>query len=87
MTWKEERDFWPIITRVDALDGDCFDVTLSNGHAILLDLSSRIHEPEFAQLIADRLFDRPKTDGQRIYWAYGPTFTLADILAFLAQDT
>lgn len=41
----------PTIASVDSLDGDCFDITLFNGHVLLLDFSGRIHEPAFAALI------------------------------------
>lgn len=76
----------PTIVSVDALDGDCFDVTLSNGHVILLELKNRIDEPAFAELIRNRLFDRPQTDGKRLYWINGPSFTVAEIFTMLATD-
>lgn len=82
MLWQndnEECRTLPTITGVDSLDSDCFDVTLSNGHVLLLDFSGRIHEPAFAALIKARLFDRPQTDGERLYWPGGPSFTLPEI--------
>ena len=33
-----------------------------------------------------RLFDRPQTDGKRLYWVDGPSFTVAEILTMLAKD-
>lgn len=73
----------PTIVQVGALDGDCFDITLSNGHAILLDLGSRIKEPEFAALIENGCLEKPQTDGARLYWPEGPSLTLAEIFSML----
>lgn len=85
MLWQEQHEMkLPTIARVDALDGDCFDVTLSNGHTILLELGDRIDEPVFAKLIAQKLFDRPQTDGKRLYWIDGPSYTVEDIFNMLA---
>ena len=83
MTWESEL---PTIAKVGALDGDCFDITLSNGHSIFLELGDRIHEPAFARLIEQHLFDRPQTDGKRLYWVDGPSFTVAEIFAMLTKD-
>lgn len=83
-TWNMPVDDLPTIVSVDALDGDCIDVTLSNGHTILLELGNRINEPAFARLIEKRLFDCPQTDGRRLYWINGPSFTVAEIFAMLA---
>lgn len=83
MTWKSEL---PTIAKVDALDGDCFDIVLSNGHSIFLELGDRIHEPAFAKLIESRLFDRPQTDGKTLYWVGGPSFTVEEIFKILASS-
>lgn len=85
MTWNKVEAELPTIAKVGALDGDCFDVTLSNGHTILLELGDRIDEPAFAKLIEAHLFDRPQTDGKRLYWVDGPSFTVAEIITMLAQ--
>ena len=34
MTWKPTEAELPTIAKVDSLDGDCFDILLSNGHSI-----------------------------------------------------
>jgi hypothetical protein len=73
------------IARVGALDGDCFEVVLSNGHTIFLELGSRIREPVFASLIERGVFDKPRTDGTRLYWPDGPAITLAEIFAMLTS--
>lgn len=86
MTWHKKEAPLPTIVKVGALDGDCFDVTLSNGHTILLELGKRINEPPFARLIENHLFDRPQTDGQRLYWVDGPSFTVVEIFDMLAQS-
>lgn len=86
MVWKSMDQELPTIISVDALDGDCFDITLSSGHTILLELGDRVKEPAFAQLIENRLLDRPLTDGKRLYWVGGPSYTVAEIFAMLAHD-
>ncbi len=85
MTWISMETEMPTIAKVDSLDGDCFDILLSNGHSIFLELGDRINEPAFARLIEKRLFDRPQTDGKRLYWVDGPSFTVAEIFAMLAS--
>lgn len=85
MPWKQSGNELPTIASVGALDGDCFDVTLSNGHSILLELGDRVHEAAFARLIEKRLFDRPQTDGRRLYWMDGPSFTVEEIFKLLAK--
>lgn len=86
MTRKPAEAELPTISKVDSLDGDCFDILLSNGHSIFLELGDRIGEPAFAKLIEKRLFDRPQTDGERLYWVDGPSFTVAEIFAMLAKS-
>ena len=85
MLWQEQQGTaLPTIARVDSFDGDCFDVTLSNGHTIMLELGDRIEEPAFAKLIERKLFDRPQTDGKRLYWINGPSYTVEEIFTMLA---
>lgn len=77
----------PQILKVEAFDGDCFGVTLSSGHTILLELGNRIREPSFAALIERGVFDKPQTDGKRVFWQQdGPAFTVTEILAMVAQS-
>lgn len=71
------------IIHVGALDGDTFGITLESGHTILLELGNRTHEPAFAALIASGDFCKPRTDGERIYWAGGMSLTLKEILEML----
>ena len=85
MAWSKAEAELPDIAKVGALDGDCFDVTLTNGHSILLELGERVGEPAFVRLIENGLFDRPQTDGKRLYWVTGPSFTVKEIFELLAQ--
>lgn len=80
---KDKEAALPTIASVNSLDSDCFDVSLSNGHVLLLDFSGRINEPAFTALIEARLFDRPQTDGKRLYWPGGPSFTLLEIFSMI----
>lgn len=71
------------ILRVEAFDGDSFGITLESGHAILLELGERIHEPAFAALIESGDFCKPYTDGKQLYWPGGVSLTLKEILDML----
>ena len=82
---KSEKNLPPKIVSVGALDGDCFDLTLENGHSILLELGSRIHEPAFAALIENGTFDKPQTDGERLCWPDGTSIKLVEVFAMLMQ--
>ena len=73
----------PKIIRVEALDDDCFGVTLESGHTIMLELKNRVHEPAFTALIESGAFAKPQTDGERLYWQGGPSITLAEIFGML----
>jgi hypothetical protein len=75
----------PKIIAVGALDGDCFSVTLESGHTILLELADRIHEPAFAALIENHTFEKPQTDGERLYWPDGTALSLAEIMEMLTK--
>ena len=74
----------PKITRVEALDNDCFGVTLESGHTIMLELGGRVNEPVFASLIESKVFDKPQTDGGRLYWQGGVSITLDEIFDMLS---
>jgi len=73
----------PKIVSVNALDGDYFDVTLDSGHTILLELGSRTGEPAFDAMIKAGEFDKPQTDGERLFWQGGPSITLPEIFSML----
>ena len=85
MVWRKpgEEAGLPKIVSVDALDGDCFGINLSNGHIILLELGSRINEPAFAALMESGASCRPQTDGERVFWPGGPSVSLAEIFEML----
>ena len=71
------------IIRVEAFDGDSFGITLESGHAILLELGDKIHEPDFAALIESGDFCKPYTDGEQLCWPGGTALTLKEILDML----
>ena len=85
MFWhKKGEENAPKIIRVEALDDDCFGVTLESGHTIMLELGGRVHEPAFAALIENGVFDKPQTDGDRLYWQGGQSITLEEIFEMLS---
>lgn len=73
------------IVRVEALDeqSQCISVELENGSIILLELTPKLGDPLFAQI---KELSRPKTDGDRVYWANGASITLDQILAMLTDE-
>lgn len=74
------------IVRVEALDEQSqhISVELENGSIILLELSPKLSNPLFAQI---RELSRPRTDGDRVYWANGASLTLDEILEMLTSET
>lgn len=81
----EEKN--PKIIRVEALDDDCFGVTLESGHTIMLELGGRVNEPAFTSLIESKVFDKPQTDGSRLYWQGGVSITLDEIFDMLSGQS
>ena len=73
------------IVKVEALDeqSECISVELANGSIIVLELASKHDDPLFAEI--KELF-RPKTDGERVYWANGASLTLDEIMEKLANE-
>ncbi len=76
---------YPTILSVGALEGDCFSITLDNGHTILLELADEIERFPFNELIKSNLFDKPKTDGARLFWADGTSLSIAQIFELLGS--
>mgnify|MGYP001260805807 CR=1 FL=1 len=74
------------IVRVEALDEESqsISVELENGSIILLELTPKLSDPLFAQI---RELSRPRTDGNRVYWANGASLTLDEILNILTSET
>jgi hypothetical protein len=71
---------------VGALDSGYFSIYLSNENIILIGLRVRIREPAFAALMESKAFDKPKTDGKRLYWTTnGPSLHLDEIIAMVVM--
>jgi len=75
----------PTIVDVDSLDGDYFSIHLSNEHRVLFGLGSRIRDPAFAALIEHKEFDKPQTDGMRLYWPNGPSLHIDEIMEMVVS--
>lgn len=73
------------IVKVEALDeqSQCISVELENGSIILLELTPKLADPLFAQI---RELSRPRTDGDRVYWANGASLTLDEIIKMLTSE-
>lgn len=74
------------IVKVEALDEQSqrISVELENGSIILFELTPKLGDPLFAQI---RELSRPRTDGNRVYWANGASLTLNEILDMLTSET
>jgi hypothetical protein len=74
------------IVRVEAFDeqSQCISVELENGSIIVLELTPKLDDPLFAQI---RNLSRPRTDGNRVYWANGASLTIDEILEMLTSET
>jgi hypothetical protein len=74
------------IVRVEALDEQSqrISVELENGSIVVLELTTKLDDPLFAQI---RDLSRPRTDGDRVYWANGASLTLDEILELLTSET
>jgi len=77
----------PSIVDVGALDGDYFSVSFSNGHLILFRLAELIRKPDFAALMKSKTFEKPKTDGEKLYWTTdGPSLYFDEIMKVAVGD-
>lgn len=74
------------IVKVEALDEQShhISVELENGSIILLVLTPKLGDPLFAQISE---LSRPRTDGDRVYWANGASLTLDEVLEMLTSET
>lgn len=65
------------------LNGESFDIHLTNGNIFWLDFQTLLKQEQFAQLAeGDRIY-YPKTDGTYIFWEDGPRLTLDEAIALL----
>ncbi len=76
---------YPTILNVGALEGDCFSVSLDNGHTILLELADETERFPFNELIKRELFDKPQTDGTRLFWQDGTSLSIEQIFELLGS--
>jgi hypothetical protein len=58
--------------RVDSMHDDSLDIELSNGNIILLQTKLILALPGFGELEEDDRIFYPRTDGETIYWRFGP---------------
>lgn len=73
------------IIRVSALDSEKLDIELSNGNLILLNLEILMKMPQYAVLLEDNRILYPKTDGEKIFWPNGPSFSLENVIQMLQK--
>jgi hypothetical protein len=74
------------IISAQAYDGDPHQiiVELDNGTVLLLELTSKLHEPLFAEIQTLHL---PRTDGGRVYWSNGASLSLDELMDMLTDET
>ncbi|MCQ1530285.1 hypothetical protein [Lutispora saccharofermentans] len=72
------------IIRVDIVDGQTFDIELSNGHLILFDTRQLMEKDNSYEILRNlEVLPRPNTDGRSIFWRDGPRLELDEIMALL----
>ncbi|MEA4920253.1 MAG: hypothetical protein VB078_04980 [Clostridiaceae bacterium] len=75
----------PKIISTDAYDNDPDKilVELENGAILILELSSKLSDPLFAEI---KELSLPKTDGTRVYWSNGANLSLDEIICMLTDE-
>ena len=63
--------------------GAALTVDLENRASVMIYLDSKIGEPCFADILFGRYRDKPKTDGQRVFWDNGANLSLDEIMDIL----
>jgi len=66
--------------------GAALDITLDNGSFFVISLDSKIDDPHFADILHGRYREKPKTDGERVYWNNGASLSLDETIAILQTE-
>ncbi len=64
----------------EGMFGILLDIHFDNGQIILLSLKEKKDNPAFLSLYISGELNRPKTDGDSIYWKNGPRLFLHEIM-------
>ncbi|MDL2274069.1 hypothetical protein LJC34_05965 [Oscillospiraceae bacterium OttesenSCG-928-G22] len=64
---------------------DMLEIQTDAGHVILLDVAALLAKPRFAPLSDDDRILYPHTDGESIYWRYGPRLGLHEVVSILGE--
>ena len=59
------------------------EIRLDNGQIIIFSLNDKGDDPRFADIVAGRYMEQPKTDGERVYLPGGSSIGLNEIIATL----
>ena len=60
--------------------GTLLDIHFDNGQILLLSLKAKQEDEAFLKLYQDGELNRPKTDGNCVYWNNGTRLSLAEIM-------
>lgn len=60
--------------------GILLDIHFDNGQILLLSMKDKQYDPAFLHLYQDGELNRPKTDGDSVYWKDGPRLFLHEIM-------
>jgi hypothetical protein len=58
-------------------------ILLSNDQSVQVSLKPKIDDPRFAYLRDDSVIQRPRTDGERVFWQGGPSLCFDEIIEML----
>ena len=63
---------------------NAINVKLDNGVLLMLELTPKLHDPEFAEIQTLHL---PRADGSRVYWTNGASMSLEELMELLTDET
>ena len=66
--------------------GTLLDIHFDNEQTLLLSLKSKQNDPAFLRLYQDGDLNRPKTDGDSVYWQAGPRLSFSEIMEMTKGD-
>lgn len=60
--------------------GTLLDIHFNNGQILLLSLKAKQDDPDYLRLYSDGELNRPKSDGDSVYWQNGPRLSISEIM-------
>ena len=76
----------PQITGLKPVDGYRIEIGFNNGNIIILDLKDKVQTTRFRELMDTDLFQKIKTDGNRIYWGEMTEISVTEIFELAQRE-